>query len=111
MLSTQTILLDGTFDKWRDHARALLASNTVPEDILWQDPHDRTENLFQAAQPPVSKATSSQSLRVPSEFLSLARSVSCHRDPRRWHLLYRTLFRLTHGEPHLLAITVDVDVH
>jgi len=37
--------------------------------------------------------------------------VACHRDARRWALLYRLLWRLTHGEPRLLDIGVDPDVH
>jgi DNA polymerase len=42
--------------------------------------------------------------------MELARTVACHRDPARWALLYRALWRLTHGEPHLFAVTVDPDV-
>ena len=37
--------------------------------------------------------------------------VACHRDPKRWALLYRLLWRLTHGEPRLLEIVVDPDVN
>ncbi len=48
--------------------------------------------------------------RVPKEFLPLARKASFHRDERRWALLYRVLWRLTHGEPKLLEIASDPDV-
>ena len=50
-------------------------------------------------------------MRVPREFLRLATAVSCHRDPRRWDDLYRVLWRLTHGEPSLLDVATDPDVH
>ena len=40
-----------------------------------------------------------------------AMQVACHRDPKRWALLYRLLWRLTHGEPRLLEIVVDPDVN
>ena len=50
-------------------------------------------------------------LRVPREFMSLAQKVACHTDPSNFSTLYRVLYRLTHGEPHLLRIAVDDDVH
>jgi probable DNA metabolism protein len=48
---------------------------------------------------------------VPREFLDLASSVACHRDPDRWNLLYRSLWRLTHGERSLLERLTDDDVY
>ena len=40
----------------------------------------------------------------------MARSVAAHSDPRRWNVLYRVLWRLTHGnERHLLALSTDRD--
>ena len=47
---------------------------------------------------------------VPAGFVASARVVSLHRDANRWGLLYRLLYRLTHGEHHLLKITIDEDV-
>lgn len=49
--------------------------------------------------------------RVPKAFVTMASRVACHRDPRRWALLYRVLWRLTHGEPRLLDIVVDPGVN
>ena len=48
---------------------------------------------------------------VPREFLQLASAVACHRDASRWDDLYRVLWRLTHGEPRLLDVATDPDVH
>ena len=42
--------------------------------------------------------------RVPKNFLELAKLIALHADERRWALLYRLLWRLTHGEPKLLEI-------
>jgi DNA polymerase len=50
------------------------------------------------------------SASVPKEFLDFARRVACHRDAARWDLLYRVLWRLTHGERHLLDLAMDDDV-
>ncbi len=48
--------------------------------------------------------------RVPKSFLDLARMIALHRDPRRWALLYRIVWRLTQCEPNLLEVVVDEDV-
>ena len=49
---------------------------------------------------------------VPKRFVDLAQRVALHRDrDAKWPLLYRALWRLTHGnEPHLLSLASDPDV-
>lgn len=42
--------------------------------------------------------------------MELAGNVSCHRDPKKWDILYRLLWKLTHEEPHLLRIGLDADL-
>ncbi|MDB5294724.1 MAG: hypothetical protein JWO31_707, partial [Phycisphaerales bacterium] len=54
----------------------------------------------QVVPPPVSRA-----------FVDLAGTVACHRDADRWNLLYRALWRLTHGERNLLERPTDDDTH
>ena len=49
--------------------------------------------------------------RVPRRFVEVATVAACHADARRWSLLYRVLWRLTHGEPQLMEVAVDDDVH
>jgi probable DNA metabolism protein len=49
--------------------------------------------------------------RVPRAFLETAEAAACHADGERWALLYRVLWRLTHGEPKLMEVAVDGDVH
>ncbi len=46
---------------------------------------------------------------VPKSFLTSAEVVATHRDPRRWNLLYRLLFRLQ-TDHDLLKVEVDDDV-
>jgi DNA polymerase len=46
---------------------------------------------------------------VPQDFIDLAEKVICHRDPSRFALLYRILWRLK-DEPRLLHIVTDPDV-
>jgi probable DNA metabolism protein len=100
------------FPAWREAARHLLRSQTPPEDVLWSDGSDGQLPLNRFAQPPTfTGAAAAADARVPSQFIPMAKTVSHHRDQQRWPLLYRLLWRLTHGEPHLLSISVDDDVH
>ncbi|WP_372896229.1 UdgX family uracil-DNA binding protein [Stieleria sp.] len=97
-----------TFDQWRTEARRLLLSDVPPEQVAWMA-DDEQLSLFDSngdAELPATQA----SFTVPKAFLDLARTVACHRVGTRWSLLYRTLWRLMHGERHLLQITTDEDV-
>lgn len=42
--------------------------------------------------------------------MELANLIALHREPIKWTLLYRVLYRLTHGERHLLKIEIDDDI-
>lgn len=103
------ITIAPTFDAWQEGARRLLREGAKPEDVVW-------EELF-ADQPPLvlfeetdGAAVGTEGFRVPKGFVEIARRVACHHDPRRWALLYRVLWRLTHEEPRLLEIVVDPDI-
>jgi DNA polymerase len=96
-----------TFDEWRNSARALLAAETAPDDIYWNDGATPQDGLFAAA---VSSAPEAQAAKVPRAFLGLAKHVACNSDPGRWALLYRLLWRVTHENHDLLKISVDDDV-
>ncbi len=101
-----------TFAAWRSVARGLLAADTPPDQITWVDSED---DLFAAALPgaPDDNSASAEGVArpVPREFLDAARFAAAYRDPARWSLLYRILFRLTHGQRHLMAIATDPDIH
>jgi len=88
------------FTTWRSIARQLLANDIVPNDVVWGS------GLFDVALPDGSPQTASA---VPKEFIEAARTVSLHRNPQRWALLYRLLYRITHGERNLLKIDIDDD--
>ncbi len=100
-----------TFPDWQRAARRALQQNIPPEEIVWQellgdqpalDIFDETDDS--------SNEQKGDRFRVPKSFVDLARFVALHRDERRWALLYRLVWRLTHGEPKLLEISVDPDV-
>lgn len=95
-----------SFEAWRTVARGLLARDIAPEQVVWGG-----LGLFEAPDlslttPALAKPVAS----VPKDFVDLAKVVGLHRDESRWPLLYRTLYRITHGERNLLKIDIDDDV-
>ncbi len=99
-----------TFTRWQAVARRALQNGLAPEEIAWEEIGEDQPalQLFDEAETPATPPPGE--IRVPKRFLTLARLVSLHSDPARWALLYRLLWRLTHGAPHLLEIAVDPDV-
>jgi len=96
------------FGDWQRAARAALHRGIQPDSIVWSelggeqpalDMFDEVEAVLPVEHSP----------RVPKSFLDLARMIALHRDPRRWALLYRIVWRLTQGEPNLLEVVVDED--
>lgn len=91
------------FESWRTLARKLLAQHVLPNELHWSGPR---RSLFEGTNPqlPENKVT------VPKEFMELGKIVASHSSEERWALLYRVLYRVTHGEHDLLKIDVDDDV-
>ena len=89
------------FDAWRPLARTLLSESVPPGEVHFNDNLCQGQ-LFgdlEAGEPRRSPAApTAKRVRVPKSFLNIARRVACHRDGRRFDLLYRVLWRLTHGE-------------
>jgi uracil-DNA glycosylase family protein len=100
-------LADGhDFDEWRAAARALLLSATRPEEVRWEEGRD---DLFGASEPMVEGVTGRAVGVVPERFVDLAKVALFHKDPARFALLYRLLFRLQKDHA-LLAARSDPDV-
>ncbi|HYW30225.1 MAG TPA: DUF4130 domain-containing protein [Gemmatimonas sp.] len=96
-----------TFDGWRAAARTLLQADIDPQHVVWREA--LSTSPAQHAHASLEDAARVPRQRVSRDFIKLARRVACHRDPSRWALLYRVLWRLTHGEPNLLR-TVSHDI-
>ncbi len=92
------------FAAWRQQARKLLAAEVPPEQVAWRVAGDAAD-LFADTPPPAGAATA----KVPRGFMDLAEVAIRHRDPQRFALLYRALWRLTHGEHGLLQTATDAD--
>jgi probable DNA metabolism protein len=96
---------------FRSEARQLLAHQVPPDQVQWQleasaDPFVDPQ-LPQASRPRnVARAANAI---VPASFTRLCEFVVLHRDPERFSLLYRLLWRLVH-EPGLRNDAMDHDM-
>lgn len=100
-----------TFTAWQRAARRALRDQVEPARIHWHEIDDEQPTLAMFDEEDDRGTAAPTNYRVPRAFMEMARRVACHRDPQRWALLYTTLWRLTHGEPHLLEVSVDPDIH
>lgn len=91
---------------WREAARRALALDTPPDAIRFRAA-ETPASLFAE---PLPEAARGESLRVPRAFMELAKLVAMHRDPERFNLLYAVLYRITHGEHHLVEDAADPEV-
>lgn len=92
---------------WREAARQGLLAEAPPEELDWLGGGEASL-LDAPALPAADPARPTPG--VPRGFLELAGSCLCHRDPQVMPLLYRLLWRLTHGERGLLSNPADADV-
>ncbi|WP_164137460.1 UdgX family uracil-DNA binding protein [Stenotrophomonas maltophilia] len=94
---------------WRDGARDALLRGVRPEQLDWLEGSEAS--LLDA--PPVQQApvpANAGAPSVPRDFLELAATCLCHSEPQRLSLLYRLLWRITHGERSVLTNPADADV-
>lgn len=107
----RVVRIEPTLDAWRAAARALLHARIPPADVAWREAGDAQAELLPDAGSVPDIAPGPGAFRVPRRFVDLAQAVACHADRGRWAALYRVLWRLTSGEPRLLEVAVDDDVH
>ena len=120
----RTAIASSDFDAWRSEARVLLHANVPPSQTLWTPP-GATGSLFDLRAPAPDPGLSGAGARaaaladgscatravahVPKRFLDAARLAVLHRDPATHAVLYRVLWRVTHGEHDLLDDAADPD--
>lgn len=92
-------------DGFRAAARRLAAAGVPPEAVQWTV-HERDAGLFDGADA-VAPAAHGR-ITVPASFVELCNDAALHRDPQRFTLLYRLLWRLQH-EPALRQDPLDDD--
>jgi DNA polymerase len=95
---------------FRSEARQLLAHQVPPDEVQWH-----LEPMAADAAPPTPQSSRPKNVAraataiVPASFTRLCEFVVLHRDPARFALLYRLLWRLVH-EPGLRNDPVDADM-
>lgn len=97
---------------FRSEAQALLARQVPPEEVQWSAPEHENAGVSAPAPPadsPSRNPPRAVSAIVPASFVRLCEHVVQHRDPERFALLYRLLWRLVH-EPHLRHEPADADM-
>ena len=103
---------DSGFESWRELARDALKSSIPLNEIDFQDDlftASRSLQLISSNSARDSAPTSQVKPYVSKSFLDEALVAAHHRDPDRWNLLYRLLWRLQ-TERNLLNIDIDPDV-
>ena len=102
-MQRHTITLDHPTDwqGFRTAARTLVQANVPPQAVDWRCQADAAEDLFapephshNALPPPAPDAPA---LRVPPDFVHLCEQLILHRDPARFALIYRLLWRMAQG--------------
>ena len=94
------------FAAWRQAARGLVGAGVAPHAVEWRVAGE-APGLFGGEAPAPAPGLS---FPVPRAFVELAEIAIRHRDPERFALLYRTLWRVTHGEPALMQVATDPDI-
>lgn len=84
-----------SFEAWRALARAGWCAQVEPDDVAWNGGAQGGLLMGQGllAMPAVVPPP-----RVSADFMQLAASVLCHRDPQRHAVLYRLLWRVASGK-------------
>ena len=110
VMASQTVTLSSDIDwpGFRSEARALLARQVPPDDVVWHTRASAEGDLFASLEAPRAQGVASASAIVPPAFVRLCETVVLHQDPARFGLLYRLLWRLVH-EPGLRHDTIDAD--
>lgn len=111
------LLIQDGWEDWRELARQAIRRDLPPASLQWRDGRDAQATLFGAMSDGDGPSDTRSALRerpvqrprppVPRTFITKAATAAHHSDPQRWELLYRVLWRLTHGEKHLLEVQTD----
>ena len=95
-----------SLEEFREYVRALIASKANPDQVTWTT--DSNADLFGETRLSSAKIAK---FSVPAVYIELAREVLRHRDPERFSLLYRLLWRLLNEDRQLLSIFSDTLVY
>ena len=98
------------FSSWQIAARHAAQREWPPDQIRWDEADPPRPSPVRTEQDYTAAAHGDRKLFVPKRFVKLARLVAMHSEPQRWALLYRLLWRLTHGEAGLMGKPGDPEI-
>src|SRR5262245_34439000 len=91
------------FDEWRRAARLQVLNGVTPGVVSFRFAGSAQRSLWAGDDAAAAvETTGGPPLPVPPKFVEFARFAACHSDDHTWNLMYRVLWRLTHGERRLL---------
>ena len=93
---------------WRDAARRLAIAAVPPEDVVWSV--RAPDDLFADESDEPATPGPAGTFNVPRSLVELAQTVIQAKDPARFALLYRLLWRAHGGERHVLEQVTDPEV-
>jgi uracil-DNA glycosylase len=96
------------FEGWRKAARRLVLHHAPPSEVKWSVQGNEPE-LFEPSATTSPLEAPQGHFNVPAKFIELAQSAILHRDPERFAILYRLLWRLRSNH-ELLSLATDPDV-
>jgi DNA polymerase len=102
-----TLASETDFEGWRTAARARALNNVTPSEVTWMVQGNEPE-LFDRPELTPPLQTAHGTFNVPAKFVELAQSAILHRDPQRFAILYRLLWRLRSNH-ELLDVATDPD--
>jgi DNA polymerase len=85
---------------FRQAVRELVAAGFPPDEVSWTT--EGMATLF-----PEVRCDNAPAIGMRRAVHDLVRLVVCHREPERYALLYKLIWRILHGEPHLLEVASD----
>ncbi len=114
------IAFDGTFSEWRTLARRALRLRLEPSHVRWRPISEEQHALFHTEtvtkmdlETDVSEDTmwNRPRIMIPRATLNTLEAAACFRDPDRWNLLYRVVWRIVYETPSLMENVLDPDIH
>ncbi len=105
MIRTATLEAGADLEGFRKAARRLVAEAVPPDAVAFSC--EAGGDLFGTEAGPAEAPP----LSLPRAVADAIRLVVCHSDPERYALLYRLVWRVAHGEKHLLEVASDPLVH
>jgi DNA polymerase len=102
-----TLATETDFEGWRKAARLLALNGIAPREVTWNVRGGEPELFGETSTLPVVE--NQGTFNVPARFVELAKIAILHRNPERFALLYRLLWRLR-DDHNLLDLAIDPDV-